>query len=199
MGHSMARYIEFKNEGMSMGEFTIEYDEDLPITISPKQGVLHPANPHPPPEPEFDSDEEDEEIDEEEREQRRREKIRAAEEERKASEREFPRKVSERVKIDFHGTEVGAFRAIAKVHMIGQPDRVLDINAMLVEQRLEFVLPEGGGQVSNLPFGTLYFGQARDIHTLLENMFSVKKSAHISIQNGAGDVSSKITNKSALL
>jgi hypothetical protein len=44
-GQSMARYIEFKNEGMIMGEFSIEYDENLPITITPAQGVLHPANP----------------------------------------------------------------------------------------------------------------------------------------------------------
>ena len=45
LGQNMARYIEFKNEGMIMGEYSIEYDENLPITITPAHGVLHPTNP----------------------------------------------------------------------------------------------------------------------------------------------------------
>ena len=41
----MSKIVEFKNVGMAIGEYEIEYDEDLPIKIEPKRGTLHPLNP----------------------------------------------------------------------------------------------------------------------------------------------------------
>lgn len=65
--------------------------------------------------------------------------------------------------------EPGPFRALAKVMFSGQPDRMLDITATVVEQRLELVLPDGGGQMSELHFGTLFYGQQREVTALLVN------------------------------
>ena len=218
LGQNMARYIEFKNEGMIMGEFSIEYDENLPITITPAHGVLHPANPIRGAgrdeddipmggagaragggglgggmaddvdavaalggggASDDDSDGGDSEDDSEA----------ASSQPGDAGGRPagveaapsggygagggngelFPQTSSAKIKIEFHGEDLGAFRGLAKVRLTGQPDRILDINAMLVEQRLELVLPEGGGQVATLPFGTLHFGMERTFTTLLVN------------------------------
>jgi hypothetical protein len=201
MGQNMARYIEFKNEGMIMGEFKIEFDENLPITITPSSGMLHPANPlsgergeksaNMPSGPAVDnedvdvvaalggedgSDEDDDEGSEDDmaseldsarpsiNEQDSKSKVGGG-----MNGDLFPRTSSMKIKIEFHGKELGAFRGLAKVRLNGQPDRVLDINAMLVEQRLELVLPEGGGQVATLPFGTLHFGMEHSFTTLLVN------------------------------
>ena len=199
MGQNMARYIEFKNEGMIMGEFTIEFDENLPITITPASGILHPANPlsgdraddvddalRPGAGPAVDNedvdavaalggeDSEDEEGSEDEEASELDSARPSGVEQGVASGggggvggELFPRTSSMKIKIEFHGQDLGAFRGLAKVKLNGQPDRVLDINAMLVEQRLELVLPEGGGQVATLPFGTLHFGMEHTFTTLL--------------------------------
>ena len=192
--NAVSKIVEFKNVGMAIGEYEIEYDEDLPIKIEPKRGTLHPLNPplkieRP---AEIDSDDEaddDESVDSEASSAiARRERQEREEKARKEAEENFPKKTSERIRIDYTGTELGAFRALAKVRMVGQPDRVLDINAQLVEQSLELVLPEGGGQVSNLNFGTLYFGHERSITTLLVNNgpFPASFQIRLSEDDGAG-------------
>lgn len=202
LGQNMARYIEFRNEGMIMGEFKIEFDENLPITITPSSGILHPMNPlggdsraeHDSPSPtgpavdtedadavaalgdddDDDNSEEDEEGSEEGSDMGSARPSGVDPDERSSGSGGgggdlFPRTSSIKIKIEFHGQDLGAFRGLAKVVLNGQPDRVLDINAMLVEQRLELVLPEGGGQVATLPFGTLHFGMERTFTTLLVN------------------------------
>lgn len=224
-GQSMARYIEFKNEGMIMGEFSIEYDENLPITITPAQGVLHPANPiHGAGRGGLDdlpmggggrgggggglggtaaadadavaalgggggSDDDsdggggDSDGDSEATSSQPGDAGGGGGGGRPAGVEAapggggfgggngelFPQTRAVKIKIEFHGEDLGAFRGLAKVRLTGQPDRILDINAMLVEQRLELVLPEGGGQVATLPFGTLHFGMERTFTTLLVN------------------------------
>ena len=99
----------------------------------------------------------------------------------------FPQTSSTKIKIEFHGEELGAFRGLAKVRLTGQPDRILDINAMLVEQRLELVLPEGGGQVATLPFGTLHFGMEKKFTTLLVNNGPVACAYNIGLTEGEGE------------
>ena len=39
------------------------------------------------------------------------------------------------------------FRTLATVEIAGQPSRMLDVTASVVEQRMELVLPDGGGQM----------------------------------------------------
>jgi len=204
-GQNMARYITFKNEGMIMGEFNIEFDENLPITITPNTGILHPTNPlsgdhsdgigeggasgsnGPAVDNEdidavaaledgSDMDSEEEEEGSEEGSQLNSARPSGADPSETPNSGFgngqgdlFPRTSEMKIKIEFHGEDLGAFRGLAKVRLNGQPDRVLDINAMLVEQRLELVLPEGGGQVATLPFGTLHFGMERTFTTLLVN------------------------------
>ena len=41
----VSKIIELKNVGMAIGEYEIEYDDDLPIKIEPRKGTLHPLNP----------------------------------------------------------------------------------------------------------------------------------------------------------
>ena len=170
--NATSKIVEFKNVGMAIGEFEIEYDEDLPIKIEPRRGTLHPLNP-----PlkidlagKVSDDEDDNSLDSEASSAFERKRSKNMEGKPKLElEENFPKKTSARIRIEYTGKELGAFRALAKVAMVGQPDRVLDINAQLVQQSLELVLPEGGGQVSSLNFGTLYFSHARTINTLLVN------------------------------
>ena len=51
----------------------------------------------------------------------------------------------------------------------GQPSRVIDINADVVEQKLELSFPEGGGQADKVPFGTVYYGVKRQVKAMLTN------------------------------
>ena len=75
----------------------------------------------------------------------------------------------QKLKIEFTGSKLGIFRCIAKVSLSGQSDRIIDIHANVVEHRLEIVLPDGGGQISSVPFGSLYYGQERTILAILVN------------------------------
>jgi hypothetical protein len=213
MGQNMARYIEFKNEGMIMGEFNIEFDENLPITITPSSGVLHPTNPlgggrrgetpslGPAVENEdidavaaLGEDEGSEEEGSDDDDMSEVDSARLGAGEEAASNNNgggqgdlFPQTSSMKIKIEFHGEDLGAFRGLAKVKLNGQPDRVLDINAMLVEQRLELVLPEGGGQVATLPFGTLHFGMEHTFTTLLVNNGPVACAFSVDMSEAADD------------
>ena len=151
-GNSAGAYVEFRNLGLRRGHFDITFADDMPITVSPASATLESASGG------GDSDgggggggggDEG--------------KQRAVSIAGEPS--------SSRVKVTFQAQEgfVGPFRCQAKVEMPGQSTRVLDINATVVEHRLELVLPNGGGSVNALPFGTEFFGRTRTIDTLLVN------------------------------
>ena len=55
----------------------------------------------------------------------------------------FPQTSLVKIKIEFHGEDLGALRDWPRSPLVSLTE--FDINAMLVEQRLELVLPEGGG------------------------------------------------------
>ncbi|KAJ4455693.1 putative flagellar associated protein [Paratrimastix pyriformis] len=77
---------------------------------------------------------------------------------------------ADRVKVDFHAKDCGVFRALAQVQLAGQPPRILDINASVVTQRVELVLPGGGGLLENVFFGSVYFGETRIVKAMLANL-----------------------------
>ena len=51
----------------------------------------------------------------------------------------------------------------------GQPSRVIDINANVVEQKLELSFPNGGGEEDKVPFGTIYYGMKKQVKAVLTN------------------------------
>jgi hypothetical protein len=63
----------------------------------------------------------------------------------------------------------GTFRALAQVELDGQAPCVLDLNAEVVAQSLEMIFPNGGGEATAIPFGSLYQGHTRTVSTLLIN------------------------------
>lgn len=69
--------------------------------------------------------------------------------------------------LDFEAKEAGAFRALARVKVAGQRDLILDVSAMVLEQRLELVGMEG--ILSNVDFGSCFFGKAASRHAALVN------------------------------
>ncbi len=71
--------------------------------------------------------------------------------------------------MEFTAEALGDFRVLATVRIEGQSSKSLDVNAAVVEQRVELVLPGGGGPLSSLHFGALYFGEKREIKALLVN------------------------------
>ena len=74
------------------------------------------------------------------------------------------------VAIEYIGDDVGPFRAPAKVVVEGtsQP-RMMDINANVMEQTVDFVLPDGGGIISMVDFGSIFCGQTKTVKALLVN------------------------------
>lgn len=85
------------------------------------------------------------------------------------SERGMPNS-AQQVSIEYIGDDVGPFRAPAKVTVAGnaQP-RMLDINANVMEQTVDFVLPDGGGIISMVDFGSIFCGQLKTVKALLVN------------------------------
>ena len=89
---------------------------------------------------------------------------------------------STRVKIELVGRDLGVFRALAKVDVRGassNPYTMLDINATVVEQHLGLVLPVGGGELNNVHFGTVYYGEERVVTALLVNNGPLPSSYHM--------------------
>ena len=78
---------------------------------------------------------------------------------------------SRRVKVEVQGTDLGAMRLLASVKLDGeQSSRMIDINANVVEQRLELVLPGRlDVPLSELPFGSVHYGERRTVTVLLVN------------------------------
>lgn len=148
--------VEMRNEGHRTGKFKITWDPELPIKITPAKGKLAPRGAF----VDMDADgvmEEDEFV------------VGAK------------GKSTETIKVELTSSDVGVFRALATVELEGQPNRVLDINATVVEQRLELVLPDGGGPMSELHFGTLFHGQQRSVTALLVNNGPVPLSFSLSL------------------
>ena len=69
----------------------------------------------------------------------------------------------------------------------GQPSGALDINANVVEQKLELSFPEGGGQADEVPFGTVYYGMKRQIKALLTNNGPHTCQFNIKVEENAED------------
>jgi hypothetical protein len=55
------------------------------------------------------------------------------------------------ITIDYEATELGPFRALAEVHIVGEEiPKILDISAQVVEQTLERVNLAGGGALGEV-------------------------------------------------
>jgi len=79
-------------------------------------------------------------------------------------------KLGEKLRIEFSSDTVGAFRSCVHFEISGQPAKVLDVCAAVVEQSLELVLPNNGGKAdSKIIFGSLYFGEKSTRTLLLVN------------------------------
>ena len=160
--NSVTKFIDITNEGHKGGAFKISYDESLPITVSPKEGFLNPRGKY----MDLDNDGRME-----------------------MDEGEFVEgaagKFQEKIRIDFIGGDLGVFRTLINVSVDGEApaegtdaldatgtaatSRVMDVSATVVDQKLDIILPEGGGHVSSIPFGKIYFGQERVVTALLVN------------------------------
>ena len=152
-------YVDIRNEGLLDGAFKVVYDSKLPLTITPKEGVI--------------------------RGRASRSEDAALVAGRGVASLEHCHAC--RVKVELHPKDLGVFRTVAEVHIAGNngpkktgsggPDggasdvdvRVLDINANVVEQRLSFVVPDGGAALTEAPFGTVFYGQRETMTGLLVN------------------------------
>ena len=78
---------------------------------------------------------------------------------------------TQRVKIEARGNNLGSMRLLAAVQIDGQDStRMIDINATVVEQRLEMMMPDRPGiSVTELPFGTLHYGERRTMSIVMVN------------------------------
>jgi hypothetical protein len=78
---------------------------------------------------------------------------------------------SRRVKVEVQGNDMGAMRLLAAVQLDGeQSTRMIDINANVVEQRLEMMLPgRPGVPLTELPFGSVHYGERRTLKVLMVN------------------------------
>eukprot|EP01049_Picozoa_sp_SAG25_P000345 SAG25_NODE_11_length_28117_cov_24.264901_6_plen_2767_part_00 len=125
LGASNMVDVELRNVGSRPANFTIQYDESLPLRITPRSGVL--------------------------------------------SEQSLQNS-AQCLSVEFIGDDVGPFRAPAQVIVEGndQP-RMMDINANVMEQTVDFVLPDGGGIINTVDFGSIFCGQAKTVNALLVN------------------------------
>ena len=156
--NKVSKVIEFRNIGHKRAEVNIKYDDTQPLSISPTTFFLAPKGAF----VDLDKDgrmEEDEFV-------------------------EGARGVwHTNVTVEFNAQDVGVFRTLAEVEIAGQPSRMLDVTATVVEQRMELVLPDGGGQMSSLHFGTLFYGQQRSVTALLVNNGPNPANFHISTED----------------
>eukprot|EP00002_Diphylleia_rotans_P025649 TRINITY_DN5079_c0_g1_i5.p1 TRINITY_DN5079_c0_g1~~TRINITY_DN5079_c0_g1_i5.p1 ORF type:complete len:2913 (-),score=444.38 TRINITY_DN5079_c0_g1_i5:284-9022(-) len=94
-------------------------------------------------------------------------------------------KSKENIKIEIIGAQKGVFRSLVQVTIDGQSGvRFLDINATIIEQTLELILPEEGGALDSIHFGSLFFGQQRIIQAHIVNNSPQATSFVVSVQDG---------------
>ena len=74
------------------------------------------------------------------------------------------------VKIHFKAEEAGSLRELVRVFVEGVKDpMILDVTAIVVQQKVNLVYPNGGGTVDSIDFETMIFGQKRVVDTVLVN------------------------------
>ena len=148
-------YVDICNEGLLDGSFKVVYDSKLPLTITPREGVIRGRA-------------------------GRADDAALAAGRTVAS---LDHCHTCRVKVELHPKILGVFRTVAEVHISGKNGtkgagdasdvendvRVLDINANVVEQRLSLVVPGGGAALTEAPFGTVFYGQRETMPGLLVN------------------------------
>lgn len=148
--NTAAKYVTLRNTGHRAGRFRINFDPELPLQVSPAEGVLQPGTRLP-------GDAAGGEASDDEDASGMGGAAHAGHSE-------------ERVRIAFTGHELGVFRALLHVEVEGSlAPRVLDVSATVVEQHVELVMPEGGGKLETVQFGALYYGEQRTVKAVLVN------------------------------
>ena len=114
-------------------------------------------------------------------------------------ESELPSYEEALVKVDFHAKQLGAFRELITFEVDGSEAKILDVNANVVEQRLELIHLHGNGQVHEIMFPTVYFGEQEIQEVLLVNNGPVQSSFTLALDAEAGftehlDAASKESN-----
>lgn len=139
-------FVEVRNEGFREAKWSITWSDDAPLRIEPSSGILAPKGKF----VDLDSD---------------------GKLEKDAG--EFVEGAagdwSAKLRVEFTAEELGEFRCLAKVKIDGQGSKLLDISATVVEQRIQLVLPNGGGPLTSLHLGALYFGEKREVKAVLMN------------------------------
>ncbi len=78
-------------------------------------------------------------------------------------------KSEQEVKVTFKPKEIGVFRGLIEVLVEGQMfQSYIDVNATSVEYN-RFLIDEFGNQTTNIDFGSMYYGQPKDIRCFLVN------------------------------
>ncbi len=137
-------FVDLKNLGHREAVWSIEWNDESPVRITPSSGTLAPRG-----------------------------KFRDVDADGRMEEDEFFEGAAgqwvQRVQVDFTGEEVGEFRMVARVKVHGQPSSVLDISATVIDQKVELVMHDGGGVLTHVPFGALHFGESREVKATLIN------------------------------
>jgi hypothetical protein len=136
--------IELRNVGHREAVWSLEWEDDSPVRVTPSSGRLAPRG-----------------------------KFVDADADGRMEEEEFVEggagAWTQALRVDFTADEVGEFRTLIKVKVAGQPTAVLDVSATVVDQKLELVLPGTAGMLTNLPLGVQYFGERREVKAVLVN------------------------------
>ena len=90
------------------------------------------------------------------------------------------------IKVDFHAQQLGAFRELITIEVDGGESKILDVNANVVEQRLELLHPYGDGQVQEILFPTVYYGEQQEQNVLLVNNGPLQSSFSLTLSPESG-------------
>ena len=103
-------------------------------------------------------------------------------------------------KIELFGPEqVGITRHVLKVKLENQPTKHLDVTAKVVESRVELTFPNGGGPLKELSFGSIYFGQKKNITAILVNSSPFISSFAIGVPGHNSDSEGSDTNEKSTI